>query len=897
MTDTHYKYPILCVDDEAFLLDVCRLFLESTDDFRVTTALSAEEAVKLISEVKYEAVVSDYEMPGMSGIDLLKEIRSQGIYIPFIIFTGKGREDVVIEALNNGADFYLQKGGEPKSQFVELASKIHHAIRQKSAEKSLEFEREQLLSIFDSLEQMVYVSDPESHEILYVNKYFQNMLKRDVIGKKCYSELMQNTSPCDFCTNSIILEKNPDPYIWEFFNPIFECYYSVIDRIIKWPDGRNVRLEVATDITEAKQAIFDLSAAYEEIASSDDELKHQLSELKKSQQHLKESEERYRSLIENIQDVIYRSDLSGNLIMVSPSVLKMFGCNSMEEILGKNIAETFYLNHKDRDKFLKAIEKDGSVYNYEATLVKMDGTPIYVSTNSHLFYDHEGNLAGIEGVFRDITSIKNISTALRESEQLYRILVEHTQDGVFIVQDEAIVFCNESFANMIGYLRDELIGMPISNIISSEDREEVIWNYRMRIEGKPSPEFYKFRMLHKDQKTKILFQISVGLGEYRRKPASIGTIRNVLYEKNKIEEALRESHSILNSILQESPIPQFVIDTNHKVKYWNHALEKYSNIHAEEIIGTTSHWKAFYPSERPCLVDLMLIGDVEEIRKWYQGKAEKSRLVDDAFSVYDFFPGIGENGTWLFFTGAILRDSEGKVWGALETLEDISNQKMNEEGLRQANNKLNLLANITRHDILNTLTVLSGAIDLIRDEITDTEISLYISKAEMALDVIRRQITFTRDYQNLGVNAPLWQNLSEVINEALTHSLPGDIETILTDINLEIFADKMLGRVFSNLIDNSLRHGGHVKRVGFSVEKRDNLTILVYSDNGVGIPNDMKEHIFERGVGSNTGFGLFLVCEILSITNISIRETGEPGIGARFEIIIPPGYYRIKTDN
>ena len=197
MTDTHYKYPILCVDDEAFLLDVCRLFLESTDDFLVTTALSAEEAVKLISEVKYEAVVSDYEMPGMSGIDLLKEIRGQGIYIPFIIFTGKGREDVVIEALNNGADFYLQKGGEPKSQFAELASKIHHAIRQKNAEKSLEFEREQLLSIFDSLEQMVYVSDPESHEILYVNKYFQNMLKRDVIGKKCYSELMQNTSPCD----------------------------------------------------------------------------------------------------------------------------------------------------------------------------------------------------------------------------------------------------------------------------------------------------------------------------------------------------------------------------------------------------------------------------------------------------------------------------------------------------------------------------------------------------------------------------------------------------------------------------------------------------------------------------------------------------------------------------
>jgi Uncharacterized protein conserved in archaea (DUF2110). len=108
-----------------------------------------------------------------------------------------------------------------------------------------------------------------------------------------------------------------------------------VDRVIRWPDGRDVRLEVATDVTEAKRALEELNAAYEEIASSEDELKHQFQELNESREHLKESEERYRSVIENTQDVFYRSDAQGNLVMVSPSALQIFGYDSLDEIIGK----------------------------------------------------------------------------------------------------------------------------------------------------------------------------------------------------------------------------------------------------------------------------------------------------------------------------------------------------------------------------------------------------------------------------------------------------------------------------------------------------------------------------------------------------------------------------------
>jgi CheY-like chemotaxis protein len=109
---------VLYVDDESALLDLCQIFLERSGDFTVTTATSAPEAIRILELKRFDAIVSDYQMPEMNGIEFLKVVRARGDKTPFIIFTGKGREEVVIEALNSGADFYLQKGGEPKSQFA-----------------------------------------------------------------------------------------------------------------------------------------------------------------------------------------------------------------------------------------------------------------------------------------------------------------------------------------------------------------------------------------------------------------------------------------------------------------------------------------------------------------------------------------------------------------------------------------------------------------------------------------------------------------------------------------------------------------------------------------------------------------------------------------------------------
>ena len=149
---------VLLVDDEPVILDIARAFLERHGEFAVSSVLSAEEGLTMLQERHFDAVVSDYEMPVMNGLGFLRAIREKGNHIPFIIFTGRGREDVVIEALNAGADYYIQKGGDPRAQFTELAYKIRESVRQKKetvAHGEHESVREKIIGHVHALEKLV----------------------------------------------------------------------------------------------------------------------------------------------------------------------------------------------------------------------------------------------------------------------------------------------------------------------------------------------------------------------------------------------------------------------------------------------------------------------------------------------------------------------------------------------------------------------------------------------------------------------------------------------------------------------------------------------------------------------------------------------------------------------
>ena len=249
-----------------------------------------------------------------------------------------------------------------------------------------------------------------------------------------------------------------------------------------------------------------------------------------------------------------------------------------------------------------------------------------------------------------------------------------------------------------------------------------------------------------------------------------------------------------------------------------------------------------------------------------------------------------------------------QIAGIEGVVEDITERKMLEmetnyhtaelsryaSSLTQANKKLNLLSSITRHDILNQLTALVGYLELMGEESDDPKIQKYIDVERKIADTIRKQIQFTRDYQDIGVQSPQWYNVKKTI-ENVTAPLPLSNGTLRISIeNLIIYADPLLEKVFYNLVENALRHGKDVSRITFSSVLSGDTITIVCEDNGEGIPKEYKEAIFNRQHFKNTGFGLFLSREILGITGLSIRETGEPGKGGRFEITGPPGYFRIE---
>ncbi|MBN1167369.1 MAG: response regulator [Methanospirillaceae archaeon] len=150
---------VLYVDDEPNLLKVVEIILEETGEFAVDTAASARTALDSMDISSYDVIISDYQMPDMDGIEFLKHVRREYGTIPFIIFTGRGREEVVIEAINNGADSYLQKGGNPKAQFAELVHRIKQAVRGRKAELSLSSQIRQFSDIIDFLPDATFAID------------------------------------------------------------------------------------------------------------------------------------------------------------------------------------------------------------------------------------------------------------------------------------------------------------------------------------------------------------------------------------------------------------------------------------------------------------------------------------------------------------------------------------------------------------------------------------------------------------------------------------------------------------------------------------------------------------------------------------------------------------------
>ncbi len=198
------------------------------------------------------------------------------------------------------------------------------------------------------------------------------------------------------------------------------------------------------------------------------------------------------------------------------------------------------------------------------------------------------------------------------------------------------------------------------------------------------------------------------------------------------------------------------------------------------------------------------------------------------------------------------------------------------------------MKDVSRHIIRNKITGLIGCVDMACDSRSSAESLTLTQDIKELIRDIQKQIDFTQKYEEVGVNQPEWQKLREVMTRIDKTGLTFDFD--IPDV--EIYADPLLGEIFGYLEDNSLRHGVKVTTISLrSTECSDGL-VLIYEDNGVGIPTEQKEIIFDKSSARPSGVGLFLVREILTITGITIVENGIPVKGARFEITVPHGGYR-----
>lgn len=316
---------VLLVDDEPALLDVTTIFMEKDGSIRITAVLSAHEALDLIKTREFDVIVSDYEMPRMNGIDFLRAVRSSDPLIPFIIFTGRGREHVVIDALNLGADFYLQKGGHPLSQFAELKNMIEQAVSQKRVEMALRMSEWRLYDIINSLPDATFAIDREGRVIAW-NRSIEEMTGipgEEMLGRGDYEYAL----PFYGERRPILIDM-----IFESSDEIAKRYYGVIhkkgDLLIGETDLPVLRGQRAILWGKASPLYDDQGNKIGAIESIRD-----VTDRRKTEEALRESEARYKGIIDAQEELISSTLPDGTHIFANPAYCRYYE-RPCQEIVG-----------------------------------------------------------------------------------------------------------------------------------------------------------------------------------------------------------------------------------------------------------------------------------------------------------------------------------------------------------------------------------------------------------------------------------------------------------------------------------------------------------------------------------------------------------------------------------
>jgi PAS domain S-box-containing protein len=617
---------LLYVDDDLTLLELGKTFLENGGIFEVDIAQSGGEALDILQRKEYEGIISDYLMPEMDGIRLLERVRVRYPDLPFILFTGKGREEVVIQAFDAGADYYVQKGGDIRSQFRELSHKIQLAVKKRDTEKALRASEERYRNIIeDQTEFICRFRSDGTHN--FVNdaycRYF-GLEREEILGHRFQPEIpaedkkriktffssLTPDHPVDIIEHRIIMQDGD--IRWQRWS----------DRAIFDPSGKISEYQsVGRDVTDKKEAELDLGRKNEELQAAYEQLTATEEELRTSYDDLAES-----------QRTLEHKDLTLNAI-IEESPIPQFVIDRNHTILYWNHALAVYSG-------IAADEMVGTDHHWKAFY------PARRPCMADLLID--GSRDRIPEWYPDNYARSSLIEDAFEATDFFPRM---GKDGVWL----------HFTAGLIKNRNGDIIG-------AVESLEDITDEKNAELD-----------LSRKNEELQAA---------YEQLTATEEELRASYDDLAESQRTLEYKDLTLNAIIEESPVPQFVIDRNHTILYWNHALAVYSGIAADEMVGTDHHWKAFYLAPRPCMADLLIDGKLDTITEWYPDKYARSSLIEDAFEVTDFFPRMGKNGVWLHFTAGLIKNRNGDSIGAVESLEDVTDEKNAELDLIKTNEEI-----------------------------------------------------------------------------------------------------------------------------------------------------------------------------------------------------------------
>lgn len=1108
---------ILYVDDEELLLDLAKLFLERSGEYKVDTSITAVGLIDSPSIPTYDAIISDYLMPEMDGIAFLKKIREKYPDMPFILFTGRGREEVVIEAINNGADFYLQKGGDPKAQFAELSHKVIQAVKRRQAEKELLESEQRFSKAFHANPAIAGLSDLTTGRYVDVNDAFLQRLsytKEEVIGKtsidlhiltpekrkelihelKVRSHLHNYETEIRTKSGNIlkvlvsgdVIKSGDDEFLlvqavditdritseealreseYRLRSYIENTAEAVIlideeGKIIEWnpaaerisgilkdeaqgmsawdimlrmmlperktrehleeiearikkslktgvpasqepviseitgPDGktqfiRQVTFPIPTsmgyrfgiiieDITrqkiaeeQADRTLFNLqrsqsiahvgnwtldigtqkfsaseealslfgypsdaTPSFDEIAGmihpddrprirdlfaraliagqsyntemriilpqtgeqrylhsigeveTDEQgrpirvfgVNQDITELKKTSCALVEQENQFRQIIDNLPISISIVTLDGAIRYANPQAMSLFEFSSMNELYNTK-APNVWTDPARRKTWLETLHKNGIVTNFEMDLRTPSGKEFW-AIGFGIIITYEGERC-VLSAHHDITDRKIAEDELKKREEQYRFITENSIDVIWTMDlSGRFTYISPSVWHLRGYTPQEVMESSLEETISPGSLDVVkksIQHAQMLIKQgiDPPSQTLEIEQPCKDGSSVWTEAMARPLFDRWGDPIGFIGVSRDITKRREAEEALRDNEIKFISIFNQTPDPVLIIDSSGIILEVNHGFHEMFGLLDTEVQGKRV-------DEIPVLSEIA----GRDILMKSAGKEGEVFRKEMTFTTRINIPIIAEV-AW----SQLLIHSEPCL---LIQIHDISEIRKAHDAAQKANNKLNILSSITRHDILNRVMIASLYSDEIKESVSDPTLLKYLNTISQASADIEHLISFTKEYQDLGTSAPAWQQVQSVFSQPSIKSLAKDI-TIESDLGtLEIYADLMLEKVLYNLVENSVRHGQNLTIIRIAYGIVDNTCTLTYEDDGGGVPKGDKEKIFERGFGKNTGMGLFLIREILSITGIEIHETGIYGTGVRFEMQIPSGKWRVE---